>query len=444
MSFQLGVTVKMGYDRLTTGDLTHKRLTNMQTQRIFTNATLFTAENEQAIRSAAVWVDGERIKYAGPSDALPATPKDAVVHDVDGKFIMPGMTETHAHLSFADASPFAIGETSVEDSTITAVRNARLMLASGFTSAVSFGSTYKIDVALREAINGGRLLGPRLLAAGRDLGATGSNVDSGGGLSQIEDGPWALRKAVREQRKLGVDVVKIFIDGEAINPVNPPGELSFTDEEVHAIVEEAHRRKLRVACHARSAAAVKQAVRADVDFIGHANYLDNEAVDMLAGKNQTIFVGPAIAWEVNYLEKCESLGISKDTVRAQGYEAEIEATVETVKKLMKADVKLVVGGDYGISIAPHGTYAKDLEYFVDLFGMTCAQALLCATRNGGLAFNDDGQLGTLALDTLADLLIVDGNPLEDIRVLQDHGKLTVVQGGRMYEGLANPAPYRVA
>ena len=99
-------------------------------------------------------------------------------------------------------------------------------------------NVYKIDVALRGAINAGKIIGPRLRAAGRDLGATASNVDSGGGLSQIADGPWALRQAVRQQRKLGVDIVKIFIDGEAINSQNPPGELSFTDEEVNAIVDE--------------------------------------------------------------------------------------------------------------------------------------------------------------------------------------------------------------
>ena len=117
------------------------------------------------------------------------------------------------------------------------------MLASGFTSAVSFGSTYKIDIALRAAINSGRVVGPRLLAAGRDLGTTSSNVDSPGGLSQIADGPWNLRKAVREQRKIGVDVVKVFVDGENINAQNPAGEISFTDEELNAVVDEAHHRQ---------------------------------------------------------------------------------------------------------------------------------------------------------------------------------------------------------
>ena len=400
--------------------------------QILTNARVFTGKDESVIESGAVWVSGNRIRYAGPQGRLPAGAAESEVIDVAGKFVMPGMTETHAHLSFADASPFAIGATSVEDATITAVKNAALMLASGFTSAISFGSTYKIDVALRDAINAGRINGPRLLAAGRDIGATASNVDAPGGLSQIADGPWALRKAVREQRKLRVDIVKIFIDGEAINPINPPGELSFCDEEVAAVVDEAHRRKLRVACHARSAAAVKQAVRAGVDYIGHANYLDDEAVELLAKHRDRIFVGPAIAWEVQYVAQCESLGVSKATVRKQGYEAEIDATITTVAKLRAAGVRLVVGGDYGISIAPHGTYAKDLEYFVNLFGMSSAQALICATRNGGLAFDPRGSVGTLAEGSLADLVVVDGDPIADVRVLQDHAKLRVMKDGRWY------------
>ncbi len=401
----------------------------MHGDTVFSGGCLFTAEDDSVVDDGALWVSGENIEYAGPREALPAAAANARVVDLAGKFVMPGMTETHAHLSFADASPFAIGETPVELATITAVRNAELMLRSGFTSAISFGSTYRIDVALRDAIAAGRIKGPRLLAAGRDLGGTASNIDSGGGLSQIADGPWALRRAVREQRKQRVDVVKIFIDGEAINPINPPGELSLCDEEVAAVVDEAHRRKMRVACHARSAAAVKQAVRAGVDFIGHANYLDDEAVELLAAQRERVFVGPAIAWEVQYVAQCESLGVSPEVVRAQGYEAEIEATIATVEKLRAAGVRIVVGGDYGISIAPHGTYARDLEYFVDLFGFSPAEALICATRNGGLAFDPGGSLGTLRAGSAADLLIVDGNPLEDVRVLQDHSRLTVMQKG---------------
>ena len=182
-------------------------------------------------------------------------------------------------------------------------------------------------------------------------------------------------------------------------------------------------------------------MRAGVDLVGHANYLDDEAVDLIAQRKDSILVGPALAWEMTYLEKCESLGVSKETVRAQGYEAEIEATVKSVTKLRAAGVKLVVGGDYGISIAPHGTYARDLEYFVTLFGMPPAQALICATCYGGLAADPDGGRGTLEPGKLADLVIVDGDPLADITILQDHQKLTVMKGGVLYRDLHNGNPY---
>ncbi len=404
--------------------------------RVLTNARLFAAVDESVIDDAAVWMEAGKIRYAGPAAQLPADAPDAQapdaqIEDVAGKFVMPGMTEGHAHLSFADSSPFAIGDVSVEEATITAVNNAKLMLRSGFTSAVSFGSTHSIDVALRAAIANGKIDGPRLLAAGQDLGATASNVDSPGALSQIADGPWALRRAVREQRKLGVDIVKVFIDGEAINPTNPPGELAFTDEEVNAVVDEAKRRRLRVACHARSAAAVKQAVRAGVELIGHANYVDDEAVDMLAGVNDQVFISPAIAWEINYLEKCGTLGIDRQTVIDQGYQAELEASQVAIEKLRAADVKLVIGGDYGISIAPHGTYAQDIEFFVDYFDMRPGEALLCATRNGGLSADPSGGRGTLVEGSLADLLVVDGDPLADVRVLQNHAKISVYKGGQV-------------
>ena len=396
---------------------------------LFTNARLFTAESEDIIDRGVLLVEDGSVRFAGNAEDLKSSTHHVI--DLGGKFLMPGMTETHAHLSFDDSSPFSIGDSSVEQATITAVGNARLMLNAGFTSAVSFGSTYAIDVALRNAINTGKIRGPRLMAAGRDLGATASNVDFDGGLSQIADGPWAVRKAVREQRRLGVDVVKIFIDGEANNPTNPPGELSFTNEEVIAAVDEAHRRNLKVACHARSSAAVRQAVNAGVDFIGHANYLDDETVALLVEHRERIFIGPAIAWEVQYLAQCESLGISRHTVQAQGYEAEIDATIASVEKLRAAGIKLVVGGDYGISIAPHGSYAKDLEYFVDLFSMSPAEAIICATKNGGLMLDPAGTIGTLRSGSVADFIVVDGDPLQDITVLQNLDKLDVYQAGSL-------------
>ena len=119
----------------------------------------------------------------------------------------------------------------------------------------------------------------------------------------------------------------------------------------------------------------------------------------------------------------------------------MDATIKSVAKLRQAGVRLVVGGDYGISIAPHGTYAKDLEYFVSLFNMSPTEALICATRNGGEAFDPEGSVGTLEAGTLADLVIVDGDPLTDITVLQEHQKLTIIKDGVLYRDLHNANPY---
>ncbi len=421
------------------------------TEVLLTNARLFTGANENVIDDGAVWVSGRTIRFAGRTAELSGVPDDVRRIDAAGRFVMPGMTESHAHLSYADNGPLELDKSPVEDAMVHAVANARLCLASGFTSAISFGSVHRIDVFLRDAINAGRIPGPRLAASGRDIGGTASNADLHKdwfkpqieGLGMIVDGPWAVRKAVRTLRKNGGDIVKIFLDGEGLSAHAPPGELTYTDEEVVACVDEAHRRNLRVVCHSRSAAAVKQAVRFGVDVIGHANYLDDEALDLLREQRHRVFVGPAIAWEIRFLETCTEIGFTREAARARGYDAEVEATVKSVKRLRDVGVRVLVGGDYGLNITPHGTYAKDLQYFVELFGLSPAEALLCATRDGGAAADPNGMVGTLEEGKYADLVVVDGDPLADITVLQDHARLTaVMKDGVLYRGLANPDPYR--
>jgi imidazolonepropionase-like amidohydrolase len=404
---------------------------------LITNARLFTAVDETVIDDGSVWIDGDRIRWSGPSDEVP-TPDEAVERlDVGGAFVMPGMTETHVHLSYSNAHPSQLDRQPVPIAMLDAVDNARTLLDMGFTSAISFGSAQGIDIPLRDAIRSGRVPGPRLLASERDVGSTGSNADSkvpgSEGHKRIADGPWAVRAAVREIAKAGADVVKIFLDGEALSAHAAPGVLSYTDEEVHAACAEAHARHMRVACHARSADAVKQAVRHGVDFVGHANFLDGEAVEMLAAAKDRLVVGPGIAWEVQLLERGHEIGLTRRAMEARGYQREVDETISAVKRLRERDVRIVIGGDYGLSITPHGTNAKDLAYFVDLFDMTPAEALLCATRNGGSAFDPLGMAGTLESETWADLVVVDGDPTADITLLQDPNRIpAVMKGGRWH------------
>ena len=422
----------------------------MSDQTLFTNVRLFTGTTPDAIDDAAVWIDGRLVRYAGRASELPTVPDDVRRIDLQGRFVMPGMTESHAHLSYTNNGPTELDKTPVEEAMVHSIDNARLMLGSGFTSAISFGSVHRIDVFLRDAIDRGQIPGPRLAASGRDVGATASNADlhpdyakpQMEGLGMLANGPWEVRRAVRTIRKNRGNIVKIFLDGEGLSDHAPPGELTYTDEEVAAAVHEAHARNMRVACHSRSAAAVKQAVRHGVDLIGHANYLDDEALDLLKQNRHRLFVGPGIAGEVQFLAHCTEMGISRDTAKKRGYEHEVEATVSAVQRMRAAGVRVLPGGDYGLNITPHGTYAKDLQYFVELFGMSSADALLCATRDGGAAADPNGMVGTLEPGKYADLVIVDGDPLRDITVLQDHARITaVMKDGKLYRGLTRDNPY---
>ncbi|MEM9607269.1 MAG: amidohydrolase family protein [Actinomycetota bacterium] len=397
---------------------------------LLTNCRVFTAVGDVVIDDGAVLVEDDRIVWVGAATEAP--PDAGEVVDLGGRFVMPGMTEGHAHLSYANAHPSQLDRQPIPTAMLDAVDNARALVEHGFTSAISFGSAQGIDVPLRDAIRSGRVPGPRLLASEKDVGSTGSNADSQApdseGRKRIADGPWAVRAAVREVAKAGADVVKIFLDGEELSTHAKPGVLSFTDAEVEAACDEAHARGMRVACHARSAGAVKQAVRYGADFVGHANFLDDEAIEMLAAARDRLVVGPGIAWEVQLLERGHEIGLSRRAMEQRGYQLEIDATVEAVKRLREVGVRITIGGDYGLSITPHGTNAKDLGYFVELFGMSPADALLAATRDGGWAFDPAGMAGTLEPETWADLVVVDGDPTVDVGVLLD-GVVGVMQGG---------------
>ena len=421
---------------------------------VLNNIALFNGHADHFCGDACVAFTDGRIIYAGPREGSPSLDDGAQVIDGHGHFVMPGMVESHAHLSYTNNGPLELDKSPVEEVVIKTTHNARVMLGSGFTSAISFGSVHRVDAFLKRGIECGDVLGPRLLAGGRDIGSTGSNADLHpdyaqlkiDGLGMITDGPWEVRKAVRTLSKNGVDVVKVMIDGELISSGGgiKPGVLGFTDEELAVLVGEAHHRGMRVACHARSAAAVKQAVKAGVDFIGHANYLDDEALALLEANRDRVFVGPAVAWEITFLEHYQSFGFATGSPEHKGYAAELEATQASVKRMREAGIRVLVGGDYGLNITPHGTYAKELQYFTDYFGFSAGEALQAATKHGGEAFMPDGSLGTLEAGKIADMVIVKGNPLEQIGVLQDADAIAaVIKEGQIYSGLLdNQSPHQ--
>ena len=422
---------------------------------VLNNLNLFIGDADETIENGSLVIDQDKILYAGDSANKPDISGDINEIDCMGLFAMPGMTESHAHLSYTNNGPLELDKSPVEEVMIKTINNARVMLGSGFTSAISFGSVHRIDAFLKQGIENNDIIGPRLLAGGRDIGSTGSNADLHpdyaqlkiDGLGMITDGPWEVRKAVRTLSKNGVDVVKVMIDGELISSGGgiKPGVLGFTDEELDVLVSEAHGRGMRVACHARSAGAVKQAVKYGVNYIGHANYLDDEACELLDANKDKVFVGPAMAWEVTFLENYEMFGFAKDSPEVEGYAAELEATIDSVKKMKKLGIRILVGGDYGLNITPHGTYAKDLEYFVKFFGFSQFDALRAATKHGGEAFMPDGSLGTITAGSLADIVLIDGNPLEEIQILQDKSKIiSVMKSGRLHFNLLDDQSPHVA
>ncbi|RBY85998.1 amidohydrolase family protein [Blastococcus sp. TF02A-26] len=412
---------------------------------------VFDGTGNEPIPDGGVWIEGDEIRRVGSADQFDDVPDSVPRVDVGGRFVMPGLVESHSHLSYFNASSLQDLDMNctAEATTIKAVLNARTMLRAGYTSAFSFGSLHAVDVELRRHINSGDIPGPRYVACGRDVLGTGGMVDWNpdhlqlgmDGLALLADNPWEVRKAIRTIRKNGADSVKVYLDGEGMIESDLPGELSYTQEEADAAADEGHRRNLKMICHARSADAVTMALKAGMDVIGHANYLDDEALDRLYRDRHRIFVTPAIHWQVGLYENGAEFGFTSGVLDGLGYKAEIAETINSVAKMKAKGIRILPGGDFGLAWTPHGTYARDLQNFVELFDYTPMEALVAATRDAGAMVDFGGKVGTLEAGKFADIVVVDGDPLTDITVLQDQDKIvSVIQGGRFFHNSMPAGP----
>jgi len=190
----------------------------------------------------------------------------------------------------------------------------------------------------------------------------------------------------------------------------------------------------RLAAHARSVGSVKQCIRHGIELIYHASFTDNEALDMLEANKAKHFVAPGIAWLINTSFHAAEWGITPDAAKQMGYHRELEIAVESLKKMMKRGIRILPGGDYGFAWTEHGTNAKDLEYFVKYLGMSPMEALLSATKFGGQVMMRGHELGQVKEGFLADLLLIDGDPLTNIAVLQEPARiLAVMKDGQFYK-----------
>jgi imidazolonepropionase-like amidohydrolase len=369
--------------------------------------------------------------------------------DGAGQTLMPGLIESHAHLSLADLAPLDLDRLPIEEQMLITVRNARTMLDCGYTSAFSAASAKpRLDVVLRREIEAGREVGPRLLANGPEITVTGGLGDTNllhlplyetPTFSWVADGPDAIRRVCRLLAREGVDLLKLNLSGDLGTSGYPSDRTPMTDGEVAAAMEVARAAGLRVAAHCRSAESVLLGLRHGVEVIYHANYADERALDALEAAKGRVFVGPAIGITYNLSQAVGQWGITPD--RARIFERELEATVEVMSRLKKRGVRVLPGGDYGFPFTPHGTYARDLWLFVKVLGFTAMDTLVAATRLGGEIMGRPGELGVVKAGALADLLLVDGDPLADISILQDRSALRMImKGGALHKtpaGLAH-------
>jgi imidazolonepropionase-like amidohydrolase len=257
----------------------------------------------------------------------------------------------------------------------------------------------------------------------------------------IADGKEEIAKAVRLCCREGVDNIKVNISGDDLSPAAHGGLTVMTEEEVQTAVNVARDFGKKVNCHARAAESVKRAVRCGVDVIYHCESADEEAIDMLESVKDRIFVGPAIGIIYSTLYEGEQFGFHRDSEVGRKMQRTIETTAAVYTELRKRGVRALIGGDYGFAQSPQGDNARDLKHFVDLLGYSPNEALQCGTRIGGQVMGMGSELGQIKEGFIADLLLVDGDPLEDLDlVVREKNLHVIMKEGSLYKDCSATSP----
>jgi len=411
---------------------------------LFTNVRIIDGSGAQPY-AGEVLVQGNRILRIGRgARALPVS--GVTVIDGAGATLMPGMCEAHTHFGWTNSKTLdAIQKLPHEEHTLWAASVAKQYLDHGWTMCVGAATPKpRLDCVIKEAINSGQIPGPRYLAASQEITVTGSLGDDmlphlpfpEMSFGLVVDGPEEMRKQVRMFLKYGVDTIKLNLSGDNLVPGADATTNWMSDEEVAIAVKEAKVRGKRISCHARSTGSIKQAMRHGLDIVYHASFADEEALDMLEAAKDRVFVAPGISVQIRLLNEGEVVGIDHAQAQRMGYERELEATVKSMKAMLKRGIRVLPGGDYGFAWAPHGENAKDLEYFVKYLGMTPMETIVSATKWGGQMMMQGNELGEIKEGYLADLLLVDGDPLSNIAILQDRTKLLAI----MKDGVFHKEP----
>ncbi len=401
------------------------------------NGRLIDGLGGQPVRDGLVVFEGNTLIYAGEAEGYTLTGDETIV-DAGGGTILPGLIDAHVHVMMEFEGVQKRLETPFSYRFYQAAQYMRKTLDAGITSV---RDALGADLGVKKAVEEGLIAGPRLQLSINALTITGGHGDgyttSGQTVELLQanypgmpdgraDGVEEVRKKVREMLRAGAEVIKVHATGGVLSPTDHPEFTQFSLEELKVIVEEARFRKgVRVMAHAQGAEGIKQAVRAGIHSIEHGIFLDDEAIDLM--KENGTFLVPTLLAPVSVLELAEESGMPDSAVEKS--KEVIEIHKESVTKAHKAGVKIAMGTDAGVM--PHGLNLRELELMTDV-GMTPMEAIVATTKTAAECLGWEDKVGTLEKGKLADIVIVKGNPIEDIASLADTDTIQyVVKDGKV-------------
>lgn len=417
-------------------------------------ATLFTGANlidgsGAAPRRAAVLVEGERIAAIGAeAETRAAAPRELARVELAGSTLLPGLIDAHCHVTFDE--PVSNDELFFHRrpglAALIAAFNVRKLLLAGVTSFLDADTIFDLGVDLRDAIESGAVLGPRMATGASALmtsvgGTAGRLIPDEGerGYARVVGTRDEIVREVRRQIKSGVDWVKVHATG-LIPRQRAQGEIQvWSLEELRTVVSASHDLGVPVVAHCRNSSSTRDCATAGVDLILHATFMQEDALEAVVARKVPLV--PTLTFQANLAEHGGRVG--SDPALREVFRREISGSAGALRRAHDAGVPLLCGSESGFSLTPYGHWhARELEIFVKHLGLAPLEAIRCATANGALAMRRPGELGVIRPGAYADLIAVDGDPSADVRVLGDRARLRGVWKGGVAVDLSQPWPER--